>query len=43
MGNCNIIDEGTQNEVDARASVKEIKKKAALEEVDEKFRDMPEM
>ncbi len=43
MGSCNIVDESRQDVYDFREKVKESKsKKPVYEEIEEKFRDMPE-
>jgi|LauGreDrversion4_2_1035121.scaffolds.fasta_scaffold2524556_1 hypothetical protein len=43
MGSCNIVDESRQDVVDIREKVKENnRKKVVYEEIEDKFRDMPE-
>ena len=43
MGSCNIVDESRQDVIDVRDKMKENKnKKVVYEEIEEKFRDMPE-
>ena len=43
MGNCNLIEEGKIIQIDARSKLKEIKsQKKNYEEIDDKFKDMPE-
>ena len=41
MGNCNIVEEATPNQIEGKSKYKEIKLKK-YDELEEKFKDMPE-